>query len=40
MAGRVGYLFDFGTFKAGPVGEVAYAQREAWMLTASGVTLS
>ena len=22
---RVGYLFDFGTFKAGPVGEVAYA---------------
>ncbi|KAB1072509.1 autotransporter outer membrane beta-barrel domain-containing protein [Methylobacterium planeticum] len=22
---RVGYLFEFGTFKAGPVGEVAYA---------------
>lgn len=25
VAARVGYLFDFGTFKAGPVGEVAYA---------------
>ncbi|WP_081612716.1 autotransporter domain-containing protein [Methylobacterium sp. 88A] len=24
-AGRVGYLFDFGSFKVGPVGEVAYA---------------
>ncbi|MCB4806584.1 phospholipase/lecithinase/hemolysin/uncharacterized protein YhjY with autotransporter beta-barrel domain [Methylobacterium brachiatum] len=25
VAARTGYLFDFGTFKAGPVGEVAYA---------------
>ena len=25
VAARTGYLFDFGTFKAGPVGEMAYA---------------
>ena len=25
VAARTGYLFDFGTFRAGPVGEVSYA---------------
>ncbi|MEL6059708.1 MULTISPECIES: autotransporter domain-containing protein [unclassified Methylobacterium] len=39
VAARTGYLFDFGTFRAGPVGEMAYAHVSVDPYRESGDTL-